>query len=503
MTSQLFWSLILVQLALGAFDTIYHHELTERLPWRPSQQHELRLHALRHALYASVFILIGFFETHGLWALLLLAILVAEVIITLLDFVEEDLSRELPPSERITHTLLALNYGAVLVLLVPVLLDWSRDASALKPVFYGFWSIVAAIGAACVVFGGVRDHFAARRVRRLSLGNAAELAAALPDRRHVLVTGATGFIGSRVVEALTGAGHEVTVLARNPAKAALLRPPFRLVTALDQIPNDATIDTVINLAGEPIANGLWTLAKRRRILRSRLKVTREVVRLIRRLDRAPAVLISGSAVGWYGLWHDVTLTEFDGGKACFTHRVCEAWERMAMRAQTRGTRVVRLRTGLVLGTAGGLASRLLTPFEFGLGGPIGSGQQWMSWIERDDLVRLIFHIAATPALTGPVNGTAPAPVRNAAFTQELAQALHRPALLPLPARLLSLAGDLAHELLLGGQQVLPDKALASGFEFRHPTLRSALAAMLGTDKRATARERHEVRVPTMASKAKA
>ncbi len=478
MTSELLWTLILIQMVMGLFDTVYHHELTERLPWRASQQHELALHAARNLLYAAVFIAIGWFETHGIWALALLAVLVTEVVITLLDFVEEDLSRALPASERINHTLLALNYGAILALLVPVLIEWSHDPAALKPVFYGFWSVVTAIAAAGVIVSGLRDHFAARRARHLTAGHAAELAAALPDRQRVLVTGATGFIGSRLVGALAEAGHQVTVLARNPAKAATLTPPFRMVTALDQIASDTRLDAIVNLAGEPIANAPWTTAKRRRILRSRLKTTRDVVHLIGRLERKPAVLVSGSAVGWYGLWQDEALTEFDGGKACFSHRLCEAWERMAMRAQSHGTRVVRLRIGLVLGTEGGLLSRMLTPFEFGLGGPIGNGRQWMSWIERDDLVRLIAHAIATPKLCGAVNATAPVPVRNAEFARELGRAFRRPAVIPIPAFALRLLGDLADELLLGGQQVLPDKALLSGFSFRHETLTSALAAML-------------------------
>jgi uncharacterized protein (TIGR01777 family) len=296
----------------------------------------------------------------------------------------------------------------------------------------------------------------------------------------VLVTGATGFIGPRLVAALASAGHDVTVLARDPVKAAMLQPPFRLVTNLDQIANDSVIDTVINFAGEPIANGLWTRAKRRRILASRLRMTRAVVRLIGRLERRPTVLISGSAIGWYGNWRDESLTEFDGGKRCFGHRVCEAWEQAARKAETFGTRVVRLRIGLVLGTEGGMLSNMLPPFEFGLGGPIGSGEQWMSWIERDDLIRLIAYIVANPKLTGAVNGTAPVPVRNSTFALELGRALHRPALLRMPAFLLHLlAGDLADELLLGGRRVLPDKADAHGFKFRHETLRSALSAMLG------------------------
>ena len=286
--------------------------------------------------------------------------------------------------------------------------------------------------------------------------------------------------GAALVAALTGAGHDVTVLTRDPAKAAALRPPLRIVTGLAQIPDDTRIDAVVNLAGEPIGNGLWTRRKRRQILSSRLRTTRAVVRLIARLQQRPSVLVSGSAIGWYGLWQDETLTEFDGGKRCFTHRICEAWERDAKQAQRLGVRVVRLRIGLVLGIEGGMLRRLLLPFEFGLGGPIGSGRQWMSWIERDDLVRLIAHVIATPSLTGAVNATAPTPVTNAAFAQALGGALHRPALLRVPAALLHhLAGAFADELLLGGQRVIPDKAQLSGFEFRHETVRSALDAILG------------------------
>ena len=151
---------------------------------------------------------------------------------------------------------------------------------------------------------------------------------------------------------------------------------------------------------------------------------------------------------------------------------------MAVRAETHGVRVVRLRTGLVLGSAGGFLSRLLTPFEFGLGGPIGDGQQWMSWIERDDLVRLIAHIMATPNLSGAVNATAPVPVRNADFACEPGRTLHRPAMMRMPVALLRLLGDFGQELFLGGQKVLPVAALASGFRFRHETMRSALTAII-------------------------
>ena len=479
MSSPVLWTLVAAQLAMGLFDILYHHEMTERLAWRPSQRQELRLHGARNLAYAALFLVLGFFQPRGVWAMLLLAVLAAEVVITLMDFVEEDMSRKLPASERVTHTLLAINYGAILALLVPVLLRWALEPSAMGSAWYDVASVLAPLAAAGVVIFGLRDFFASRRAQRLVRPNATELVRVLPERRHVLVTGATGFIGSRLVEALASAGHDVTVLARNAEKAATLHPPFRLVTALDQIAGGTRIDTIINLAGEPIANGLWTRAKRRAILASRLRMTRSVVALIGRLQQPPGLLISGSAIGWYGAWQDECLTEFDGGKRSFGHRVCEAWEAAAKKSQRHGVRVVQLRIGLVLGSEGGMLANLLAPFELGLGGPIGSGAHWMSWIERDDLVRLIAHVMANPQLIGPVNATAPEPVRNETFAQELAHALRRPALLRMPAAPLRLVGgDMTEELMLTGRRVLPDKVQASGFKFRHESLRSALCEIL-------------------------
>lgn len=480
MTSSVLWVLIAIQIAMGAFDTFYYHEMTERLAWRPSQHHELQLHGVRNMLYALLFLALGWSEVHGVVAMLIITVLLVEVIITLMDFVEEDMSRKLPASERINHTLLALNYGAILVLLLPVLIDWSALPTAITPAFYGFWSLLAAAAALGVAIFGLRDLAASRRVTRLVRGDAAALVAELPGAQTILVTGATGFIGRRLVAGLTGAGHRVIALIRNPAKADLLALPITLITDLGQLADDTRIDAIVNLAGEPIGNGLWTAAKRRKILASRLDMTRAIISLIARLHHRPAAMVSGSAIGWYGLWQDQPLSEAADGHASFSHALCAAWEQAASKAADYGVRVVHLRIGLVLGTDGGFLTRMLTPFEFGLGGPFGSGQQWMSWIERDDLVRLLVHALVRPDLRGPINATAPAPVTNADFTAALGQGLQRPAVFRVPAGLLHrLAGDFADELLLGGQRVLPEKALASGFVFRHTTLQSAFKAILG------------------------
>jgi uncharacterized protein (TIGR01777 family) len=479
MTSSFLWTLIAIQIAMGAFDTLYHHELTERLAWRPLQRHELQLHGVRNMLYAPLFLTLGWLEVHGVWAMIVIAVLVVEVVVTLMDFVEEDISRKLPASERINHTLLALNYGAILVLLLPVLIEWAGRPAAIELTSYGYWSILAAASAVGVGLFGLRDLAASRRLARLNTAPVSGLARELPGGQTILITGATGFIGSRLVAGLTDAGHQVIALVRNPSKADSLRPPITLITSLDQLPADARIDAIVNLAGEPIGNGLWTEAKRRRILESRIGMTDAVVGLVARLDRRPAVLVSGSAIGWYGLWQDQPLTESAKAHACFSHELCDAWEKAASRAAEYGIRVVHVRIGLVVGTDGGLLTRMLTPFEFGLGGPMGSGQQWMSWIERDDLVRLIVHALAKSGLSGPINATAPIPVRNIKFTEELGRRLHRPAVFRIPAALLHrVAGDFADELLLGGQRVIPNKALSSGFVFRHETLRSAFEAIL-------------------------
>src|SRR5436190_2619075 len=475
----LLWILIAIQVAMGVFDTFYHHELTERLAWRPSQRYELKLHGLRNMLYAFLFLVLGWLEVDGMLAVIVILVLVAEIVITLMDFVEEDLSRKLPPSERINHTLLAINYGAILVLLLPLLIEWALQPTGYKLAYAGPLSLVAAAAALGAGLCGLRDFAAAKRLGCLASPPAGELVAKLPGPKTILVTGATGFIGSRLAAALGEAGHRVIALVRNSSKVEMLAPPIMLITSLDQLSADEKIDAIVNLAGEPIGNGLWTEEKRRRILDSRIDMTSDVVLLIALLAHKPAVLVSGSAVGWYGLWQDQVLTESAKSHACFSHELCEAWEQAARPAAANGVRVVNLRIGLVLGTEGGFVTRLLTPFEFGLGGPIGSGKQWMSWIERDDLVRLIAYVIAKGDIEGPVNGTAPIPVTNTRFTEELGRRLRRPALFRIPAALLrKVGGDFAEELLLGGQRVLPNKALSSGFVFRHETVRSAFDAIL-------------------------
>lgn len=483
MDNPILWSLISVQVFMGAFDTLVHHEGTERLAWRASQKFELRLHGVRNFFYAVIFMSFAWIEPHGVFTMILAGILTVEVLITLWDFVEEDMTRKLPATERINHTLLALNYGAILTLAAPYLWQWSFLPNALIPVNYGWWSVMATVSAIGVGVFSARDLLAASRSDRLDRGDPADLVKSLKPRQHILITGGTGFIGTRLVQALVAARHHVTVLTRNPKTADELAHPVRVISSLDLIDDDAHFDAIVNLAGEAIASGLWTKKKRARIIASRVDMTRAVCALIERLTHKPECLINGSAIGWYGLQDagdDIELSEDAAARPAFVHEICEAWEQETIPISTQGVRVVILRIGLVLGVDGGMLAKLLTPFEFGGGGVMGSGQQWMSWIEHDDLIRAIGFAMSSPHLSGPINATAPNPVRNSVFSRDLAVALNRPLLLRFPERLLAGGlGDLGRETMLGGQRIVPVRLLEHGFEFRFADLAPTLLKITG------------------------
>lgn len=485
MTIELLAVLVILQIAMGAFDTLYHHELTERLAWHASARKELRLHAVRNGFYALLFLLAAWTEPRGLVALVVLAVLAVELVITLWDFVEEDLSRRLPATERVTHTLLAVNYGAILAFIAPLLWSWAALPAGLEFVTRGWLSWLLTASAAAVAVFGLRDWLASARAPRLLPTPAAPLAEAFGDTpRRILVTGATGFVGTRLVEALATAGHDVVALVRSRDKAASLAAPVTLITSLDQLPATTRLDAIVHLAGAPIADAPWTRANRHRILRSRLSGTRAIDRLIGRLKARPAVVLSASAIGYYGEGGDDVLTEADRptGQQTkgFAHRSCAAVEAATAKLRTKGVRVVALRIGLVLDHSGGVLARMLPAFDLCLGGRLGDGRQWMSWISRDDLVRLIVHAIVRDDIDGALNATAPAPVRNAAFTTALGRAIGRPAILFIPAFAIRMGlGDMGRELLLASQRVLPAKALGTGFIFRHPSLETALAASVG------------------------
>ena len=487
-TPEILLALIGLQICLGAADTLLHHEFTERLAWQPHAKQELKLHALRNSIYAGLFLTLAWVLPFGLFAAVIIGFLVIEVLITLWDFVIEDITRKLPATERVMHTLMAVNYGAVLVMIIPVLINLAAHNTAMKFFPKGFYSWVFTVVAIALVVFAVRDFMAARRLAKLKRKPAKFLASALPRRHDIIITGATGFIGQRLTKALVEAGHNITVVTRHPEKAALIASPLQIITSLQQIKDDAPVDALINLAGEPIANGLWTTKKRLRILSSRQNMLNQIEKLCARLYVPPKTIINASAIGWYGDQGEAEPTETSKATPCFTHEVCETSEAAANRLQTKYCRVVNLRLGLVIGREGGLLANMLVPYDLGLGGPIGNGNQWMSWIELDDTIRLIIHAINTPELEGPVNAVAPNPIRNADFSKTLSQTLHRPNLFPVNQTLLTAAlGDFARELFLVSQKVSANKVLQSGFVFNTPTLGAALAESISASTRAQPR----------------
>lgn len=290
---------------------------------------------------------------------------------------------------------------------------------------------------------------------------------------NILITGGTGFIGTALCPLLVKSGHHLSVLTRRRGMPDT--PDIRWVGRLDEV--DAA-DAVINLAGESLTAGRWNDARKRLFRESRIGTTRALVDWMAARAVPPRVLVSGSAIGYYGPRDNVPLDETAKHGGDFAAMLCRDWEAEAQRAETLGTRVCRLRTGIVLGRDGGALARMLPAFRMGMGGPLGNGRQWMSWIHRDDLVRLILWLLETPTVDGACNGTAPRPVTNADFARALGAALHRPARLPMPAPALRLMlGEMA-SLLLTGQRVLPIRAQAGRFRFRYPELDVALRDVL-------------------------
>ncbi|MEG4996329.1 thylakoid membrane protein ThyD [Microcoleus sp. B4-D4] len=303
----------------------------------------------------------------------------------------------------------------------------------------------------------------------------------------VAIAGATGFVGSRLVEKLQAAGHQVVVLSRDAAKAGRVFPPsaypnlevvaYTPAESGDWQNSIAGCDAVVNLAGVPIAEEKWTPARQQAILDSRKLTTEKLVEAIVNANPKPSVFVSASAIGYYGTSETAEFDETSLAGNDFLAAVCKDWEAAAQPAKNAGTRLAILRLGIVLGMGGALA-KMLPPFKLFAGGPIGTGKQWFSWVHREDVVDLILYTLQNPQVEGVLNATAPNPVRMNELCQTLGEVLNRPSWLPVPSFALELLLGDGAKVVLEGQKVLPKQTLASGFQYQYPTLKLALEEIL-------------------------
>lgn len=295
---------------------------------------------------------------------------------------------------------------------------------------------------------------------------------------HLLVTGGTGFIGRHLIDALLKRGYRVSLLARDFDKAKkIFNGTVNLLGTLEGAPLD--IDGVINLAGEPIADKRWTKKRKQQLVESRVATTDKLVEWMAQAELKPKVLLSASAVGYYGNYpENLTLDEQTKPRFGFASDLCRQWEASAAKAEPLGVRVCQLRIGVVFGVNGGALKKMLPAFKLGLGGRIGDGWQWFSWIHMADMVNIILFLLDHDRISGPVNAVAPNPVTNRELTRQLARLLKRPAVLPVPELALQVLMGESSSLLTQGQEVVPKKLLQYGFRYQYPRLEEALQAVL-------------------------
>lgn len=300
-------------------------------------------------------------------------------------------------------------------------------------------------------------------------------------KQSILITGGTGFLGSALTHQLLKSHCDVWVLSCSQEKVArAFGNQVRAVTSVASLPDAGQFKAIVNLAGAGIFDRRWSEKRKQELRDSRIKLTEELVDWITGSTQPAEVLISGSAIGFYGNQGDEILNEESPPNPDFSQRLCADWEAAALKVEAVGTRVCLIRTGLVLGQGGGILQRMLLPFRFGLGGRIGSGRQWMSWVHIDDWVAIVQAMIDNADMHGPFNATAPSPVTNQAFSAALAGVLHRPMLLPMPETVLKLLlGEMA-ALVLGSQRVLPQRLIAQDFQFRYTQLEAALRSLLTT-----------------------
>ena len=287
---------------------------------------------------------------------------------------------------------------------------------------------------------------------------------------RILLTGGTGFIGSRLKTRLETGGHTVRIVSRGPGGDVTWQPEALRAAV-------ATSDAIIHLAGENLIGRRWTARQKARLRSSRIDTTRQLAETV--ADAKPRVFITASAIGYYGVSADGRFVVGDGPGDDFLARLCADWEAARQPALDAGVRTATVRTGVVQGRGGGALEKMLLPFRLGMGGPVGDGRQWVSWIHLDDLLRMFEWILENESAQGVYNGTAPKPVSNRELSKALGRVLHRPAILPAPGFALRLALGEVAGLLLDGQHVTPDRALAEGFSFRFPEIEPAFRDLLG------------------------
>lgn len=299
--------------------------------------------------------------------------------------------------------------------------------------------------------------------------------------QRLLITGGTGFIGRPLVSRLVEQGCSVVVLTRDPTKAAKLLPDGATAVAeLSAIPTETVFDGLINLAGESLAQGRWTEHKKQRLMHSRIGTTEQLFHWSKQQQTPPRYLINGSAVGFYGPQGDAALVEGSPAQPSFSHDLCAQWEQAAQTFETLGMAVCRLRFGVVLARTGGAFEQIILPYRFKLAPVIGSGEQYFSWIHHRDLMRVFFYLLSQETLpTGPINATAPEPITYRTMTQTLKEQSHSWLTVPAPAPVMRLMlGEMAQELLLTGQRVVPQRLSQMGFEFEYGDWRSALRELV-------------------------
>lgn len=295
---------------------------------------------------------------------------------------------------------------------------------------------------------------------------------------HILISGGTGFIGTQLSQYFTKSGHQVTIFTRNLYKINNRSHSVNYITELDS--NNPAYDVIINLAGESLNKNRWNAKVKKQIYESRIKTTQKIIDYIKTAVVKPQLLISGSAIGFYGNSLDQVFTESsEPADKGFTHNLCHDWETTALQASQYGVRVCLIRTGIVLGKDGGALKQMIIPFKLGLGAQLGDGMQWMSWIHMDDVIKSIEYLIYHTDLNGPFNLTSPTPVTNKLFTFELAKIFKRPCFLIFPNFMVKIMfGQMGEYLLLKGQKVIPDRLIKSGYSFKFSNLEDALKNIL-------------------------